>query len=146
MSNYYEDDDPDYVWHVPEYLGHIYALWTHVGTASQMLRQAHAGSELAIEGYTDPDGVEHAPDLVIKGFYDRPLEGENEAKRDRGEDYGTYHDVLVTAHAALATLIKGIGIHLKDMDALPGWWKEEYDMEMDRPASEWEMPDHGQET
>ena len=116
-------------WEVPPYLVNLYALWTLVGSAGEQMNHAHHAAEQVAEGYTDPSGVEIPPDTVMDAFLDLvPDDGEVRV-----------HDYLVVAEAAIHTLAEAVAEHLKDMDALPPWWKEDYDPAIDRPVMGWEL-------
>ena len=129
FSEFFEGDE-DNSWVVPEYLANMYALWTMMGVVGDQLNRAHIMSEISAEGNGD-----NPPDNILAAFLDAPSDAEEE-----GKDVPiTAHDLIRTAEAAVMLLINSIADRLRALDALPPWWKDNYDAAKDRPVMGWEI-------
>jgi len=137
VYDFNEDGEELKPWDVPEYLANLYAMWTALGNINEQIKYVHHVTHRVTEGY-EFEGTRYAPDTLMHAFMDAPSDEVEEMKTDEGRVI-TAHDLLVTTGAALNLLLKAIAYKLKSMDALPPWWNDTYDPDMDRPLMGFEI-------
>lgn len=128
------DDPNNGAWSVPEYLQPLYQMWSVLGVTYEQVFILHRLAEVKAEGLDDKPA-----NTVLDAFLDSPIDMDEHVAREEGESFLNVHDTLETVEKLLGLLVKAVATRVTEMDALPPWWDETYDLVEDRPIMAWEI-------